>query len=102
MESLSNDTYSVNYRDYGNPDVGGYATTNVQRLMEGSPVGQFYVWEWAGYNEDGGPSSNDYDAEGNLIAPPMPRMMAIAAKLVLHSLRLLSDGTMPLPTRTGH
>ena len=35
--------------------------------MEGSPVGQFYVWEWAGYNEDGGSIFNDYDAEGNLI-----------------------------------
>ena len=36
-------------------------------VMEGSPVGQFYVWEWAGYNEDGGSIFNDYDAEGNLI-----------------------------------
>ena len=67
VELLSNDTYSVNYQDYGNPDLGGYATTTVQRLMEGSPVGQFYVWEWAGYNENGGSIFNDYDAEGNLI-----------------------------------
>ena len=67
VESLSNDTYSVNYRDYGNPDLGGYATTNVQRLMPGSPVGQFYLWEWAGYNEAGGSVFNDYDEDGNLV-----------------------------------
>lgn len=67
VESLSNDTYSVNYRDYGNPDLAGYATNTTQRLMEGSPVGQFYVWEWAGYNEEGGSVFNDYDENGNLI-----------------------------------
>ena len=67
VESLSNDTYSVNYKDYGNPDLGGYATTNVQRLMPGSPVGQFYLWEWAGYNEAGGSVFNDYDEDGNLV-----------------------------------
>lgn len=65
--SLSNDAYSVDYVDYGNPDLGGYATNTVQRLMEGSPVGQFYVWEWAGYNDAGGSIFNDYDDDGNLI-----------------------------------
>ena len=67
VESLSNDTYSVNYRDYANPDLGGYATTTVQRLMPGCPVGQFYLWEWAGYNEEGGSIFNDYDENGNLV-----------------------------------
>lgn len=67
VEKLSNAAYSVPYVDYGNPDIGGYATNHVQRLMEGSPVGQFYVWEWAGYNDEGGSIFNDYDSEGNLI-----------------------------------
>jgi iron complex outermembrane receptor protein len=67
VESLSNDTYSVDFRDYGNPDLGGYSTTNVQRLKGGSPVGQFYLWEWAGYNEAGGSVFNDYDADGKLV-----------------------------------
>lgn len=67
VESLSNELYSVAYKDYGNPDVGGYATTCVQRLMEGSPIGTFYLWEWAGYNENGGSVFNDYDENGNLV-----------------------------------
>ncbi len=67
VERLSNDTYSVDYTNMANPDVGGYSTTTVQRIMEGAPIGQFYLWEWAGYNEDGGSVFNDYDEDGNLV-----------------------------------
>ena len=67
VEKLSNATYSVDYIDQANPDVGGYSSTNVQRIMEGAPIGQFYLWEWAGYDENGGSIFNDYDADGNLI-----------------------------------
>ncbi|WP_205741309.1 TonB-dependent receptor domain-containing protein [Geofilum rhodophaeum] len=51
--SLSNQTYSVDYINAGNPNIGGYATANVQRIMEGESIGTFYMWEWAGYNESG-------------------------------------------------
>ncbi len=51
--SLSNQTYSVDYINAGNPNIGGYATANVQRIMEGEPIGTFYMWEWAGYNAGG-------------------------------------------------
>lgn len=37
VEKLSNETYSVDYIDQANPDVGGYTSTNVQRIMEGLP-----------------------------------------------------------------
>jgi len=67
VEKLSNDTYSVDYINTGYPDVGGYSTTNVQRVMEGSPIGQWYLWEWAGYDETGKSIFNDYDEDGNLI-----------------------------------
>lgn len=67
VEKLSNDTYSVEYSDRANPDVGGYSSTQVQRIMEGAPLGQFYLYEWAGYDENGGSIFNDYDADGNLI-----------------------------------
>lgn len=67
VEKLSNETYSVNYIDQANPDVGGYSSTNVQRIMEGAPIGQFYLWEWAGYDENGGSIFNDYDENGNLV-----------------------------------
>ena len=68
VEKLSNETYSVDYIPQGNPDVGGYSTNaEVQRIQEGYPIGQFCLWEWAGYGEDGGSIFNDYDEEGNLI-----------------------------------
>jgi TonB dependent receptor. len=51
--SLSNQTYSVDYINAGNPNIGGFSTTNVQRIMEGEPIGTFYMWEWAGYNNSG-------------------------------------------------
>ena len=53
VKSLSNHTYSVDYINVGNPDIGGYSTANVQRIMEGEAIGTFYTWEWAGYNENG-------------------------------------------------
>lgn len=64
---LSNDTYSVDYIDLANPNIGGYSTSNVQRLMEGQPIGTFYTWEWAGYTADGVSQFNDYDENGKLI-----------------------------------
>lgn len=51
--SLSNQTYSVDYINTGNPNIGGYATASVQRIMEGEAIGTFYMWEWAGYNDSG-------------------------------------------------
>ncbi|MGQ1889209.1 SusC/RagA family TonB-linked outer membrane protein [Thermophagus sp. OGC60D27] len=51
--SLSNQTYSVDYINAANPNIGGYATATVQRIMEGEPIGTFYMWEWAGYNDSG-------------------------------------------------
>jgi len=68
VEKLSNDTFSVDYIDEANPDVGGYSVNaDVQRIMEGSPIGQFYLWEWAGYDKEGKSLFNDYDEDGNLI-----------------------------------
>jgi iron complex outermembrane receptor protein len=51
--SLSNQAYSVDYINAGNPNIGGYSTANVQRIMEGEAIGTFYTWEWAGYNDSG-------------------------------------------------
>src|SRR5690606_11725524 len=37
------------------PELGGAGQSNPfqHRLSEGAPIGPFYTWEWAGYNEDG-------------------------------------------------
>ena len=70
VEKLTNASYSVPYIDMSDPDVGGFSGQNVQRIMEGSPIGQFYTYEWAGYNESGVSVFNDYDADGKLIGTP--------------------------------
>ena len=68
VEKLSNETYSVPYIDgKSDADIGGWSGWNVQRIYEGSPIGQFYVLEWAGYDESGSSLFNHYDEEGNLI-----------------------------------
>lgn len=52
---LSNSEFSVDYIDPSESDLGGAGQSNCyqQRIMEGHPIGQFYTWEWAGYNKDG-------------------------------------------------
>lgn len=53
VKRISNDEFSVDYIDLS--DLGGAGQTNAfqQRLIEGAPIGQFYTWEWAGYNDEG-------------------------------------------------
>lgn len=48
---LSNSAYSVDYFDKVNVDAAGFATANNQRVMEGCPIGQFYLWKWAGVKD---------------------------------------------------
>ena len=67
VEKLTNASYSVPFIEQSDPDVKGFSGTHVQRIMEGAPIGQFYTYEWIGYNEQGQSIYNDYDAEGNLI-----------------------------------
>ena len=65
--SMSNSEFSVNFIDMADPNINSYSNQYVQRLMEGAPIGQFYLWEWAGYDENGMSVFNDYDTNGNLI-----------------------------------
>lgn len=53
VDKLSNETYSVDYIDLANPNLSGFSTNTVQRIMEGQPIGTFYMWEFAGFSEDG-------------------------------------------------
>lgn len=60
--SMSNDQYSQPYFDWGNPNIGGNSTANVQRVMQGSSLGTFYMWEWVGIDPETGISLfNEYD-----------------------------------------
>ena len=54
VKQISKGSYSVDYIDQGDPNIGGFASGgSVQRIMEGYPLGTFYTWEWAGYTADG-------------------------------------------------
>lgn len=67
VEKLSNNQFSVDYILTGDPDIGGVARGgDTQIIKEGYPIGQFNVWEWAGY-EDGKSVFNDYDENGKLV-----------------------------------
>ena len=61
VESISNGEFSVDYIREGNTDIGGVTNSTVQRIMEGCPIGQFYLPEWAGYNQDGVSVFNHYE-----------------------------------------
>lgn len=50
---ISNLQFTDKFIDLANLDAAGQSGALQQRLMEGSPIGQFYTWEWAGYNEEG-------------------------------------------------
>lgn len=53
VEKLSNQTFSVDYIDEADCMITGNTGVYVQRIMEGCPIGQFYTYEWAGYNDQG-------------------------------------------------
>ena len=51
--SLSNQEYNAGVLNRYNPELPGASTATIQRIIEGEPIGTFYMWEWAGYNEGG-------------------------------------------------
>jgi hypothetical protein len=53
VKSISNERFSSQFIELAYLDGAGQSNANQQRLMEGHAIGQFYTWEWAGYNEDG-------------------------------------------------
>lgn len=65
VEKLSNETFSVDYQNMASPGIAGNSGVYIQRLMEGSPIGQFYTYEWAGYNEEGVSQFYVHDPETN-------------------------------------
>lgn len=46
---------------YYNPNLSGASAAHIQRIIEGQPIGTFYMWEWAGYNENGNSCFYVYD-----------------------------------------
>ena len=54
VTKLTNSNFSVDYIDWGNPNIAGIASNGeVERIMEGEPIGTFYTYEFAGYDANG-------------------------------------------------
>jgi TonB-linked SusC/RagA family outer membrane protein len=78
VTSISNDEFSVNFLNLGSLGGAGQSGASQVRVMEGSPIGQFYTWEWAGYNENGVSTYYERDAEtgektGNTVTAPQDK-----------------------------
>ncbi len=78
VTSISNAEFSVNFMNLASLDGAGQSGASQMRIMEGSPIGQFYTWEWAGYNESGVSTFYERDLEtgertGNTTATPQDK-----------------------------
>ncbi len=66
--SVSNDEFNAGILNRYDPNLPGLSQgCNTQRIVEGKPIGSFYLWDWAGYNEQGLSCFYRYDSEGNHI-----------------------------------
>ena len=66
--SVSNSEFNAGVLNRYDPHLPGLSQgCNTQRIVEGKPIGSFYLWDWAGYNADGVSTFYRYDADGNHI-----------------------------------
>ncbi|MDE7345832.1 MAG: TonB-dependent receptor [Muribaculaceae bacterium] len=66
--SVSNSEFNAGVINRYDPHLPGLSQgCNTQRIVEGKPIGSFYLWDWAGYNEDGLSCFYRYDGKGNKI-----------------------------------
>ena len=63
VKKLSNKKFSVDYKDWGDPNIGGISSNGeVERIKEGESLGTFWTYEWAGYNDHGQSTYYVHDA----------------------------------------
>ena len=66
VNSLSNEKYQTSTFAQGDPRVAGVSANGyTQRIMEGEPLGTFFLYEFAGYDESGKASYYVRDEDGN-------------------------------------
>ena len=51
--SVSNQEFNAGIIDRYWPSLPNSSTASIQRIIEGEPIGTFYMYEWAGYNDEG-------------------------------------------------
>ena len=66
VNKLSNEKFQTSTFTQGDPMVAGVSANGyTQRVMEGEPLGTFYLYEFAGYGEDGKATYYVRDDNGN-------------------------------------
>ncbi len=66
--SVSNSEFNAGVLNQYDPHLPGLSQgCNTQRIVEGKPIGSFYLWDWAGYNDNGVSTFYRYDSDGNHI-----------------------------------
>jgi len=65
--SVSNSKFNAGILNRYNPNLPGASLATIQRIIEGQPIGTFYMWEWAGYDENGSSMFVERDEDGNVI-----------------------------------
>lgn len=66
--SVSNSEFNAGVLNRYDPHLPGLSQgCNTQRIVEGKPIGSFYLWDWAGYDERGYSTFYRYDGQGNHI-----------------------------------
>ncbi|MDE6380043.1 MAG: TonB-dependent receptor [Muribaculaceae bacterium] len=66
--SVSNSEFNAGVLNRYDPHLPGLSQgCNTQRIVEGKPIGSFYLWDWAGYNDQGISTFYRYDGNGNHI-----------------------------------
>ena len=64
--SVSNQEFNAGILNQYDPDAQGLSQgCTIQRIVEGKPIGSFYMWQWAGYNDKGESTFYEYDTDGN-------------------------------------
>jgi len=70
INSLSNDKFQLSYIKTAGVGEHGQSGYLSQIIEEGHPIGQFYIWKYAGHNSDG--VSQFYKADGTTTINPSP------------------------------
>lgn len=64
VKKIRSEEYTKDYIDEGHIDAQGQSNNYQQIIKEGYPIGQFYTFEWAGYNDEGVSVFYEYDENG--------------------------------------
>ena len=79
VNKLSNATFSVDYVDQGDANIGGFSSNgNTQRIMEGEPLGTFWTFQHAGYDANGNSVFFVHDIESHKAADESGNMVVQA------------------------